>query len=455
MRRKHLIFSLVFLVLLCSFVPSIASSQTLQELDVAMKNAWDKLYNPSSGAWASYMWSHTYLEKMITEIRAEIKALGGIQLTPSLHPATQGADAVSKIGTAVKLSDQIKDRLVKIEQQREITERLWVGDKYWIGVERAWFAYEHAVHAYNEKSSKKVEATAPIKQPVTELYFCYGPCDELFETASLAQVSHQVYCSEKHGTSGTTGVTYYICSDSGTCDRSAQHWKECRASNCSVIFPPAEHEHELDYYDHKIKCEESVYGPVNGGTCGEEYFTCVHQTCPESNTHLGNARPQPCGHPYDPNSSEAYNHRYVKYQCGRHSGYKCKESSDHKTWISSCTQTDTNGNTCNNSSGYWECSQHTHTYPSAAPEPTLVECSHGSCSEQVSSGTTHRATCGSLLHYFWPGCPDKSTKWWHQYTTHAEKTCRYKSCGNTWRRCLSKTPNCSDPKRSGKKCWAI
>ena len=91
-----MIFSLVFLVLLCSFVPSIASSQTVQELETAMDNAWDKLYNPSSGAWASYMWSHTYLEKMITEIRAEIKALGGIQLTPSLHPATQGADEVSK-----------------------------------------------------------------------------------------------------------------------------------------------------------------------------------------------------------------------------------------------------------------------------------------------------------------------------------------------------------------------
>ena len=291
MRQKHLIFGIVFLVL-CSFLPLTASSQTLLDLENAMKNAEDQLYNDSYGAYTSYKWSHNRLETMISEVRRAIKALGGITLSPSLHPATQGADGVSKIGTAVHLSKQIRRQLTEIEKQREITEMLWVGNEYWIGVDRAWVAFENAVNAYNSHPhvSTPIVVSAPIKQSVTELYFCYGPCDELFETASLAQVSHQVYCSEKHGTSGTTGVTYYICSASGTCDRSSEHWLVC-GGTCGKKFAPKRINRGQGNYDyvadspHYVKCDKGVYSVIPGAKCGKEYYTCQHSTCPKSNTH--------------------------------------------------------------------------------------------------------------------------------------------------------------------------
>jgi len=432
MRQKHLIFAIVIALLLGSFVAMLASSQTVEGLRTAMENAEDALYHDSYGAYtAHYMWSYTRLQTMITEIRAEIKALGGITLTPSLHPATQGADAISKIGTAVKLSDQIKDRLVKIEQQREITEMLWVGNKDWYGVERAWVDFKNAVDAYNEKVSVKKVVYPPEKKIATELYFCYGPCDELFETASLAQVSHQVYCSEKHGTSGTTGVTYYICSDSGTCDRSSEHWLVC-GGTCGNEYAPKRINRGQGNYDyianspHYVKCSKSVYSQVPGATCGKEYYTCEHQTCPDKNTHWNPRESiQPCGHRYDPNSSEAYLHRYGKYSCGLHRGYKCKEG-DHGIWIASCSETDNHGQTCTNTSGYWKCSPHQHTAPPPSPPHPIC----GGCGKSYD--------------------PDSASA----VNRHRLRTCRRSGCGNSWRACVDgwRAPRCKV--KQGKGCWA-
>lgn len=434
MRRKHLIFAVALSLLLGSFVAMVAVSQnkSVEALRADMTNAHDRLYNKRSGAWTSYEWSYNRLQTMITEIRIEIRALGGIRLTPSLHPATQGADAVSKIGTAVHLSDQIRERLTTIEKQREITERLWVGDEVWYGVERAWMDYENAVNAFNEEVSpnERVYPTAPEKLIATELYFCQGPCDELFETASLAQVSHQVYCSEKHGTSGTTGVTYYICSDSGTCHRSDEHWRVC-GGICGKEFAPKRMnlgQGNYSYYassPHYVKCDKDVYSQVPGTTCGTEYYTCEHSTCPDKNTHWKSEPVQPCGHRYDSNSSEAYNHRWVKYSCGLHRGYKCKEG-DHGIWIASCSETDNHGQTCTNTSGYWKCSPHQHTSPPPSPP--------------------HPACGGCGVSYD----PDSTS----DVNLHRPRTCRF--CGKTWRRCQSSTPICDKPyrKRNGLRCWA-
>ena len=88
--------------------------------------------------------------------------------------------------------------------------------------------------------------------------------------------------------------------------------------------------------------------------------------------------------------------------------------------------------------------------PSTPPPPAKVSCAHSNCTEMVSSRTSHRESCGSGQHYYWPGCPN-NTNWWSQDSTHALKTCRRVGCSNTWRRCLTPTPSCPI---SGTKCWA-
>ncbi len=164
-------------------------------------------------------------------------------------------------------------------------------------------------------------------------------------------------------------------------------------------------------------------------------------SCTNSGTCNGTVSYHACG---QHETSVSGDHSNGTYTCGIHSGYKCQESHDHKTYISSCTSTDSNGNSCTNTGGYYECQPHTHSYP------TLVECAHDNCTEMVSSRTSHRTQCGSGQHYYWPGCPN-NTNWWSQDSTHALKSCRRNGCSNTWRRCLTKTPNCPI---SGTKCWA-
>ena len=362
MRQKHLIFSIISLVLLYSFTPSIASSQTVEELRTTMENAEDVLYNPSYGTYTySYMWSYNRLEQMISDVRADIKALGGIQLSPSMHPAMQASDAIAKIGTAVHLTDEIRTQLINIETQREITEMLWVGNEDWYGVERAWVDYENAVNAYNEKVSVNKIVSPPAKQIVTELYFCYGPCDELFETAGYAQYSHQVYCSEKHGTSGTTGITFYICSSSGTCDRSNEHWSGC-GGTCGEKFAPKKinrGQGSYSYVDnspHYITCQAYYYRSFWESTvCGDKYYTCSgtcengHSSSSSTENPVASPTPTPT-----PPPSPTY------HACGEH---ETSVSGDHSLQAS-CTSTDSNGNICTVTS-FYACDSHTHAYPSS------------------------------------------------------------------------------------------
>ena len=245
-----------------------------------------------------------------------------------------------------------------------------------------------------------------------------------------------MYCQEKHGASGTTGVTFYLCS--GSCNRSHQHWKECRASACSVLFPPAEHEHTSDYYDHKVRCTESVYSVWNlNAKCGEEYFTCEHSTCPVSNTHWsgsgsgsGGSTPPSGGNP--PPSMLA---------CGIHSS---GTSGDHSLQAS-CSSSNANGS-CTGT-GFYACS-HSHDYPSPPP-PTTVSCRRSACNASVSSSTEHRVgPCSACGSSYW-SCGTYAS---YSENQHRSRTCRRSGCGNTWQRCTSSTPSCNA--KSGSGCWA-
>ena len=140
-------------------------------------------------------------------------------------------------------------------------------------------------------------------------------------------------------------------------------------------------------------------------------------------------------------------HSNGTYTCGSHSGYACQESNDHETSISSCSSTNSDGNTCTNSSGYYECSPHTHTYP-----PSLVACGARSwtgCTAAVSSRTEHKvSSCSTCGNRYWT-CSAYASN--HTGT----KTCRYSECRQTWQKC-GRAPICNKPyrNRNGLKCWA-
>ncbi len=364
---------------------------------------------------------------MIKSVKDDLKALYDINLTQ-----TSSKDAVIKVKKSVELSEEIKTALAEVEKHREKVEDLWL-DAY-----DAWQVYHNAVAAYNShphvSPRQRLDVEGLYKFVATSLYSCHGPCDYPFETDSLAQVSHQAYCSEKHGTSGTTNIIYWTCFGRTTCDRLNKHWKECRATNCSVLFPPPEHEHEYYYYDHKIKCEKSVYSFWNpNAICGTEYYTCQHSTCPKSNTHIPDSTSSPVVSP-TPTPTPTDNTP------------NCPDCTSDCSSPCSCTNSGTCGGTVVDNTP--DCSYCTDGC-SACP-PQMVVCAHSNCSEMVSSRTSHRAECGSLQHYYWPGCPN-NTNWWSQDSTHALKSCRRNGCTNTWRRCLTKTPNCPI---SGTKCWA-
>ena len=152
-------------------------------------------------------------------------------------------------------------------------------------------------------------------------------------------------------------------------------------------------------------------------------------SCTNSGTCNGTVSYHACG---DHETSVSGSHSYGTYTCGSHSGYACQESNDHKTYISSCTSTNSDGNTCNNSSAYYECSQHSHTYP-----PSLVACggaSYTGCSGASSRTEHHVESCSSGCGNGYWTC--SSTAVYDHETTF---TCRRPGCGSSFTRCTNST----------------
>ena len=370
MRRKHLIFAVAISLLLGSFVALVAVSQekSILQLQAEMHDARERLYNPDHGAYPIYKSAFDDLEGKIQSFISAHGELTGIALSPKLDPINQLIDGVEKNLTAKRLSDSLKAQLTAIDTQGYEVEFLW------LDVQAAWHAYYNAVGAYNyhltqsgSPSEELICITEPTKETPTSLYFCNGSCDELFETSSLAQVSHQVYCSEKHGESGTTGVTFYACS--GSCDRSSEHWHVC-GGTCGNKYAPKRINRGQGNYSyvanspHYVKCTESVYDFLNpNAKCGEEYYTCEDSTCPDSSRHW---------------STPSY------HACGVH---ETSVSGDHSLQ-SSCSSSNANGS-CTVTS-FYACDNHTHSYPSPPPTTLCPANAWTNCG----STTSHAKECG-------------------------------------------------------------
>lgn len=157
-----------------------------------------------------------------------------------------------------------------------------------------------------------------------------------------------------------------------------------------------------------------------------------------------------CGHTYSPSKKER--HKWGTFPCGdaTHVGYLCRAKEHNSPSVGQCghtvyacganthvqeqcTVTNSNGDRCTYL--FWRCKHpnvpsygpsHTHTYPQT-PEPEKPKCVNG-----------HEYN------------PNNNA----EVNLHKTRTCRYRDCRNTWQKCLSLTPNCSSPRRSGKKCWA-
>ena len=172
-------------------------------------------------------------------------------------------------------------------------------------------------------------------------------------------------------------------------------------------------------------------------------------------------------------TSVSGSHSYSTYTCGSHSGYACQESNDHKTYISSCSETE-NGRTCNNSSGYYECSPHSHTYPSYHACGVHLRSATGNhslrsfCWSRDSNGygctVTNFYACDGHSHTY-PNSADVTCAAGHTYSSthrnvsylnnyHRTRTCRRSGCGQSWQACVNgwTAPRCLA--RPGHGCWA-
>ncbi|MDE0015016.1 MAG: hypothetical protein OXU51_02430 [Candidatus Poribacteria bacterium] len=244
--------------------------------------------------------------------------------------------------------------------------------------------------------------------------------------------------------------------------------------------------------------------PLLAKACPGKWWSCegVGQ-CPNRWSHLSDdddddTDEQACGHTYDPKSSSAHSHRSVSYACSTHTYYACQTpSTSSHAWVSSCSETE-NGKTCTNTSGYYACSPHSHSYPtdntpncsgcttdcsypcscsgsgtcggSTMPTPTDNTPNCSGCTSHCSSPCrcSESGTCNGTVAAppptpmptppppSGPTCPSGHT---YDPNNSSEvdrhtvlRICRRRNCGQTWYRCVGKPAFCKAI--PSKKCWA-
>ena len=208
-------------------------------------------------------------------------------------------------------------------------------------------------------------------------------------------------------------------------------WKKRPGIHVLHATCPKPHCDALNVWECSHTCDSgSSSNTDNTPNCSDCTSHCSSPcSCANSGTCGGTVSYHACG---EHEISESGSHSYGTYTCGSHSGYACQESNDHKTYISSCTSTNSDGNTCNNSSAYYECSQHSHTYP-----PSLVACggaSYTGCSGASSRTAHHVPSCSSGCGNGYWTC--SSTAAYNHETTF---TCRRPGCGSSFTRCTNST----------------
>ena len=160
--------------------------------------------------------------------------------------------------------------------------------------------------------------------------------------------------------------------------------------------------------------------------------------CPDCTSH--------CSPPCLCSNSGTCNGTVSYHACGEH---ETTVSGDHSLQAS-CSLTNASGQSCTVTS-FYACQSHTCVFPAPPPPPPTVSCGRSGCSESVSSSNEHRVgPCSGCSQSYW-SCSWSASYWENE---HRLRTCRYGTCGNTWRRCQSSTPNCLSPNRQGERCWA-
>ena len=266
--------------------------------------------------------------------------------------------------------------------------------------------------------------------------------------------THKHTCTQKHGTSGTTNRAWWGCFDS-ICTYSSEHWGPCRATNCSVLFPPrtliveppdfpgGQPIFRYEYHDHEVTCKAYYYRSFWESTvCGEKYFTCegscnnghssssssssgstppTGSTPPPDNTPNCSGCTSHCSSPCSCSTSGTCDGTMVTAACGVHTIEPGSSAAHSHRYISSCSETE-NGNTCTNTSSYYACAPHSHSYPA------MVTCAAG--------------------HSYREDHPNRA----YLDNLHRPRTCRFSGCGNSWRACSIEgwAPLCNNAYRKSK-----
>ena len=247
------------------------------------------------------------------------------------------------------------------------------------------------------------------------------------------------------------------------CPKSANHVKKCPGT-CGEynVYPARGGSNHGNYYAmHRVECNEDTPRNIfNGwtGNCISYYFSCAGiSSCRNVSNHISDddstenpvVSPPPtptptdntpncpdctshCSSPCSCSTSGTCNGTMVTAACGVHTIEPGSSSEHSHRYISSCSETE-NGNTCTNTSGYYACAPHSHTYP-APPPPAQTWPTCTACNASYNPNSTYHVNL------------------------HRPRECRFSGCGNSWHACSISgwSPPCNNAYRKSKgwKCGA-
>ena len=182
----------------------------------------------------------------------------------------------------------------------------------------------------------------------------------------------------------------------------------------------------------------------SGNTCNNSsgYYACNPHTHTYSSSSLVSCARRHCNIML----SNAYEHSVICTGC-KNRYWTCPTAAgrNHHTWISSCASTDSNGNTCTNSSGYYKCSPHTHSYPSANND----DGNSGDSGDSGNGNTNSNTVTCAAGHSYRADHPNRA----YLDTLHRTRTCRREACGRSWECCVSGWAPAGCPAAPGYVCW--
>ena len=242
-------------------------------------------------------------------------------------------------------------------------------------------------------------------------HFASGTCAVSYDTPSDAYYTHQLRCgSESASVPAGDGIIYYSCDEVGYAlhtDRiCVKTYTNSRgvSSPCGVKYRrcmDSKRDHdESDIWPfesaHSDTAESSTENPVVSPPPTPTPPSDGTPNCPDCTSH--------CSSPCSCSTSGTCDGTMVTAACGVHTIEPGSSSEHSHRYISSCSETE-NGNTCTNTSGYYACSPHSHTYPA------MVSCAAG--------------------HSYREDHPNRA----YLDNLHRPRECRFSGCGNSWHAC--------------------